>query len=195
MRTTQHQRHGWRRRATALVAATGLAASLLVTLANPAQAASTLGASAAEKGRYFGTALAAGRLSDSTYASIAAREFNMITAENEMKWDATEPSQNSFNFSRGDQIYNFARSNGAQVRGHALLWHAQMPGWAQNLSGSALRNAAINHVTRVATYYRGKIHSWDVVNEAFADDGRGSRRDSSLQRTGNDWIEAAFRAA
>ena len=70
-----------------------------------------------------------------------------------------------------------------------------MPGWAQNLSGSALRNAAINHVTKVATYYHGKIHSWDVVNEAFADDGRGSRRDSSLQRTGNDWIEAAFRAA
>ena len=134
-------------------------------------------------------------MSDSTYIGIANREFNMITAENEMKWDATEPNQNQFSYGRGDQIANWARSNGKQVRGHALLWHAQMPGWAQNLSGSALRNAAINHVTKVATYYRGKIHSWDVVNEAFADDGRGSRRDSSLQRTGNDWIEAAFRAA
>jgi endo-1,4-beta-xylanase len=168
---------------------------MLVALANPAQAGSTLGASAAEKGRYFGTAIAAGRLSDSTYTSVANREFSMITAENEMKWDATEPSQNSFSYSRGDQVANWARSNGKQVRGHALLWHAQMPGWAQNLSGSALRNAAINHVTKVATYYRGKVYAWDVVNEAFADDGRGSRRDSSLQRTGNDWIEAAFRAA
>ena len=168
---------------------------MAVALANPAQAASTLGASAAEKGRYFGTAIAAGRMSDSTYIGIANREFNMITAENEMKWDATEPNQNSFSYSRGDQIVNWARNNGKQVRGHALLWHAQMPGWAQNLSGSALRNAAINHVTKVATYYKGKIYAWDVVNEAFADDGRGSRRDSSLQRTGNDWIEAAFRAA
>ncbi|GEM00468.1 endo-1,4-beta-xylanase [Cellulomonas terrae] len=174
---------------------TGLVLTMLVALANPAQAASTLGASAAEKGRYFGTAIAAGRMSDSTYIGIANREFNMITAENEMKWDATEPSQNSFSYSRGDQIVNWARNNGKQVRGHALLWHAQMPGWAQNLSGSALRNAAINHVTKVATYYRGKVHSWDVVNEAFADGGSGGRRDSSLQRTGNDWIEAAFRAA
>jgi endo-1,4-beta-xylanase len=198
MRTTtssQLHQHGWRRQAAALVAASGLALTMLVAVANPAEAGTTLGASAAEKGRYFGTAIAAGRMSDSTYIGIANREFNMITAENEMKWDATEPNQNQFSYGRGDQILNWARSNGKQVRGHALLWHAQMPGWAQNLSGSALRNAAINHVTKVATYYRGKIHSWDVVNEAFADDGRGSRRDSSLQRTGNDWIEAAFRAA
>ncbi|MFI6258380.1 endo-1,4-beta-xylanase, partial [Micromonospora zamorensis] len=48
---------------------------------------------------------------------------------------------------------------------------------------------------QVATHFRGKIHSWDVVNEAFADGGSGGRRDSNLQRTGNDWIEAAFRAA
>ena len=53
----------------------------------------------------------------------------------------------------------------------------------------------INHVTQVATHYKGKIYAWDVVNEAFADGGGGGRRDSNLQRTGNDWIEAAFRAA
>ena len=169
--------------------------TMFVALANPAQAASTLGASAAEKGRYFGTAIAAGRLSDSTYTTIANREFNMITAENEMKMDATEPSQNQFSYTNGDQILNWALSNGKRVRGHTLVWHAQQPGWAQSMSGSALRNALINHVTQVATYYRGKIYAWDVVNEAFADDGRGSRRDSNLQRTGNDWIEAAFRAA
>jgi len=52
-----------------------------------------------------------------------------------------------------------------------------------------------NHVTQVASHYRGKVFAWDVVNEAFADDGRGSRRDSNLQRTGNDWIEVAFRTA
>ncbi len=82
-----------------------------------------------------------------------------------------------------------------KVRGHTLLWHAQQPGWAQGLSGGDLRNAAINHVTQVASHFRGQIYSWDVVNEAFADGGSGARRDSNLQRTGNDWIEAAFRAA
>ncbi len=155
----------------------------------------TLGASAAQKGRYFGAAIAAGRLGDSTYTGILNREFNSVTPENEMKWDATEPSQGSFNYTNGDRILNQGLAMGAKIRGHALLWHAQQPGWAQSLSGSALRNAAINHVTQVATHYRGKIYAWDVVNEAFADGGSGGRRDSNLQRTGNDWIEAAFRAA
>ncbi|MFS0700779.1 endo-1,4-beta-xylanase [Cellulomonas sp. 179-A 4D5 NHS] len=187
------------RRARHALVAAGLTVATAVAglvVAAPAQsAASTLGAAAAQSGRYFGTAIAAGRMNDSTYIGIANREFNMITAENEMKMDATEPSQNRFNYTNGDRIVSWARSNGKQVRGHTLAWHAQQPGWMQSMSGSALRNALINHVTQVATHYRGQIHTWDVVNEAFADDGRGSRRDSNLQRTGNDWIEAAFRAA
>ena len=167
----------------------------LVFASGPASAGTTLGTSAAEKGRYFGAAIAAGRMSDSQYVGILNREFNSVTAENEMKWDATEPQQGRFTYTNADRIVNHARANGMTVRGHTLLWHAQQPGWAQSLSGTALRNAAINHVTQVATYYRGKIHSWDVVNEAFADGSSGGRRDSNLQRTGNDWIEAAFRAA
>lgn len=174
---------------TAVVLAGGVAATT-------AQAAgSTLQAAAAESGRYFGTAIAANKLSDSTYTTIANREFNMITAENEMKIDALEPNQNQFNYTNGDRIVSWARSNGKQVRGHTLAWHSQQPGWMQNMSGSALRNAMLNHVTQVATHYRGQIHSWDVVNEAFQDGSSGARRDSNLQRTGNDWIEAAFRAA
>ncbi|MFC6023427.1 endo-1,4-beta-xylanase, partial [Plantactinospora solaniradicis] len=151
--------------------------------AGPASAGTTLGASAAEKGRYFGAAVAAGRMGDTTYMTILNREFNSVTAENEMKWDATEPQQGRFSYTNADRIVNHARSQGMSVRGHTLLWHAQQPGWAQGMSGSALRSAAMNHVTQVATYYRGKIHTWDVVNEAFADGGGGGRRDSNLQRT------------
>ncbi|MEU4442374.1 endo-1,4-beta-xylanase [Actinosynnema sp. NPDC050801] len=175
-----------------LVTATTGAAVLLATSAN---AGTTLGASAAESGRYFGTAVAANKLGDSTYVGILNREFNMVTAENEMKMDATEPSQGQFSYASGDRIVNHARAQGMRVRGHALAWHSQQPGWMQNMSGTALRNAMINHVTQVATYYRGKIYAWDVVNEAFQDGSSGARRDSNLQRTGNDWIEAAFRAA
>ncbi|WP_125778103.1 endo-1,4-beta-xylanase [Antribacter gilvus] len=185
----------WRSLAGA-AGALAVAASLAVGVSTSAQAAgTTLQAAAAESGRYFGTAIAANKLSDSTYTTIANREFNMITAENEMKLDATEPSQNQFNYTNGDRIVNWATSNGKQVRGHTLAWHSQQPGWMQNMSGTALRSAMLNHVTQVATHYRGKIHSWDVVNEAFQDGSSGARRDSNLQRTGNDWIEAAFRAA
>jgi endo-1,4-beta-xylanase len=166
-----------------------------VAVVGAAEAATTLGASAAQTGRYYGTAIAAGRLGDATYTGILNREFNSVTAENEMKWDATEPSQGRFTYTNGDRILNQGVAMGAKVRGHALLWHQQEPGWAQSMSGAALRNAMINHVTQVATHYRGRIYAWDVVNEAFADGGSGGRRDSNLQRTGNDWIEAAFRAA
>jgi endo-1,4-beta-xylanase len=185
-----------RARTALIVGAVGVAsATAIVAMNGTAAAATTLGASAAEHGRYFGTALSSGKLNDNAYTTIAGREFNMVTPENEMKWDATEPSQNNFSWGQADQIVNFATSHNQRVRGHALAWHSQQPPWAQNLSGTALRNAMLNHVTTVATHYRGRIFAWDVVNEAFADGGSGARRDSNLQRTGNDWIEAAFRAA
>ncbi|USX53917.1 endo-1,4-beta-xylanase [Lentzea sp. HUAS12] len=177
----------------ATAAAAALGAVLVVSA--PASAATTLGAAAAQSGRYFGTAVAAGKLNDQTYVNILNTEFNMVTAENEMKWDATEPNRGQFTYSGGDRVLNQAVSNGKRVRGHALLWHQQEPGWAQRMEGSDLRQAMMNHVTQVATHYKGKIYAWDVVNEAFADGGSGGRRDSNLQRTGNDWIEAAFRAA
>ncbi|MFC8299019.1 endo-1,4-beta-xylanase [Micromonospora orduensis] len=183
-------------RAAVTVAVTGaLAAGMAMMLSTSASAGTTLGASAAEKGRYFGAAVATGKLSDGTYVGILNREFNSVVAENEMKWDATEPQQGRFSYTGGDRLVSHARANGMSVRGHALLWHQQQPGWAQSLSGTALRSAAINHVTQVATHFRGQVYAWDVVNEAFADGGSGGRRDSNLQRTGNDWIEAAFRAA
>ncbi|GAA1635387.1 endo-1,4-beta-xylanase [Actinoplanes couchii] len=172
-----------------------LTAGSFAVLSPSADAATTLGAAAAGKGRYFGTAVAAYKLSDSVYSTILNREFNSVTPENEMKWDATEPTQGTFTFTSSDTIVNRAVSIGAKVRGHALAWHSQQPSWAQNLSGTALRNAMVNHVTQVATHFKGKIDSWDVVNEAFADGSSGARRDSNLQRTGNDWIEVAFRTA
>ncbi|GGY70012.1 beta-xylanase [Streptomyces olivaceoviridis] len=158
-------------------------------------AESTLGAAAAQSGRYFGTAIASGKLGDSAYTTIASREFNMVTAENEMKIDATEPQRGQFNFSAADRVYNWAVQNGKQVRGHTLAWHSQQPGWMQSLSGSTLRQAMIDHINGVMGHYKGKIAQWDVVNEAYADGSSGARRDSNLQRTGNDWIEVAFRTA
>nr|WP_239132400.1 endo-1,4-beta-xylanase [Actinoplanes durhamensis] len=178
-----------------IAAAVAAVASLGVVMVMPDAnaAASTLGAAAAQSGRYFGTAIAASRLGDSTYTTIAGREFNMVTAENEMKPDATEPNRGQFSFNSGDQIYNWATQRGLKVRGHTLAWHSQQPGWMQSLNGSSLRQAMIDHINGVMAHYKGKLAAWDVVNEAFNEDG--SRRSSNLQGTGNDWIEVAFRTA
>ncbi len=177
-----------------VLAALSVATVLVVT--NNASAATTLGASAAERGgRYFGTAVAANKLNDGAYTTILNREFNQVTPENEMKIDATEPNQNQFSYGAADQIVNYARQRGMRVKGHTLAWHSQQPGWMQQMSGSTLRAAMVNHVRQVATHFRGQVFSWDVVNEAFDDGGQGARRNSNLQQTGNDWIEVAFREA
>jgi endo-1,4-beta-xylanase len=186
-----------RRRGVALAAVAGIvlatAGSGLTALEADA-ASSTLGEAAAQSGRYFGTAIAGYKLSDSTYSSIANREFNMVTAENEMKIDATEPQQNTFSFSAGDQVVDWAISNGKQVRGHTLAWYGQQPSWMQSMSGSTLRAAMINHIQKVIAHYKADVHIWYFVNEGF-DDSSGGRRASNLQSTGNDWIEVAFQTA
>src|SRR5512138_2814874 len=175
-----------------------LAAGIAVTLTSTASAGTTLGASAAERGRYFGTAVAANKLSDSTYSTLLAREFNMVTPENEMKWDATEPSRNNFTFANADAIVNRATTNGQRVRGHTLVWHSQLPGWVSSISTAAdLTTAMHNHINGLMSKYRGRIYAWDVVNEAFNDGSSTLRSSIWTQRLGNNtgWIEDAFRTA
>jgi endo-1,4-beta-xylanase len=168
----------------------------LVALSGPANAASTLGAAAAERGRYFGTAVAANHLGESDYVATLNAEFNSATPENEMKWDAVEPAQNSFSYGAADRVVSHAQSRGMRVRGHTLVWHSQLPGWVSGLSASALSSAMNNHITSVMRHFQGEIHSWDVVNEAFQDGNSGARRSSPFQdRLGNGFIEQAFRTA
>ncbi len=172
------------------------AASIALFTPGSAQAASTLGAQAATTGRYFGTAVAAGKLSNSTYSSILDREFNMITAENEMKWDTIEPSRGNFNFGPGDTIVNHALSHGQKMRGHTTVWHNQLPSWVSSINdANTLRSVMDNHITTEITHFKGKIYAWDVVNEAFAD-GSTQHRSSVFQNVlGNGFIEEAFRTA
>ncbi|MEU5890593.1 non-reducing end alpha-L-arabinofuranosidase family hydrolase [Streptomyces sp. NPDC047461] len=188
-----------RRRASvlSLLAVAALVAPEAATAAPDAVRASTLGAQAAQSGRYFGTAVAAGKLGDGTYTGILDREFNQVTPENEMKWDTTERSRGSFNFGPADQIVNRATARGQRVRGHTLVWHSQLPGWVSSITdANTLRSVMNNHITTVANHYKGRIHSWDVVNEAFADGGSGQHRPSVFQNLlGDGFIEQAFRTA
>ncbi|GHF91449.1 endo-1,4-beta-xylanase [Streptomyces griseosporeus] len=183
---------------TALSALTAglLATAGLAALATPADAATTLGSAAAGKGRYFGTAVAASHLGEAAYANTLDTEFNAVTPENEMKWDATEPTRGSFSFGAADQIVSHAQGKSMKIRGHTLVWHSQLPGWVSGLGATDLRTAMNNHITQLMTHYKGKIYAWDVVNEAFQDGGSGARRSSPFQdKLGNGFIEEAFRTA
>jgi endo-1,4-beta-xylanase len=121
----------------------------------------------------------------------------MVVAENVMKWDATEPTKGTFTFAAGDQIVDFAEANGMKVRGHNLLWHQQLPGW---LSGGKytrdeLLDILHNHIKNLVEHYKGRVETWDVVNEAVGDGSGSLRSDLWLTTIGPDYIEQAFRFA
>jgi endo-1,4-beta-xylanase len=171
------------------------AATVAVMNAPPSGAATPLGAAATKQGRIFGTAVAANLLADQRYAAVLDTEFTGATPENEMKWDATEPARGTFRFAAADSIVGHARGKGMAVRGHTLVWHQQLPSYVSGItSATALRQAMNEHIAGVAGHYRGQLSYWDVVNEAFLDDG--SRRGSVFQRViGDSYIEEAFTAA
>ncbi|MGW7689765.1 non-reducing end alpha-L-arabinofuranosidase family hydrolase [Streptomyces asiaticus] len=183
--------------ALGLLAAVVMAVPGTANATSDATRATTLGAQAAQSGRYFGTAVAAGKLGDATYSTILNREFNAVTPENEMKWDTIERSRGSFNFGPADQIVGQATSHGQRVRGHTLVWHSQLPSWVSSITdANTLRSVMNNHITTTVNHYNGKVFAWDVVNEAFADGGSGQHRPSVFQNVlGNGFIEEAFRTA
>src|SRR5208282_5767501 len=84
---------------------------------------------AQRSGLLIGTAVRPAQLSEAAYASTLAREFNLLEPEDALKWEVVHPEPQSFDFSQGDQVVDFAYRNGMSVRGHTLVWHRQNPKW------------------------------------------------------------------
>ncbi|GAA1798332.1 hypothetical protein GCM10009682_19890 [Luedemannella flava] len=174
-----------------------LGVTLAVTINTSANAAASLGAGAAMSGRFFGTAVGATNLNDSTYSSLLATEFTMVTPDNELKWEFTEPSRNQYYFVKADAIAARAAALGVPMRGRVLVWHSQLPAWVNAIaSPTELATAMQNHINIVMGRYKGRINAWEVVNEAFADNG-SVRTSVFSARLGSNtsWIETAFRTA
>jgi endo-1,4-beta-xylanase len=155
----------------------------------------TLGAAAAARNRVFGAAVTHDQLSDPQFTSVLSSQFTGLTPGNEMKWETTEPTRNTFNFGPADDIVNYALSHHMKVRGHTLVWYSQLAPWVSQItSGSDLLQAMKNHITTEVTHFKGKVVSWDVVNEAF-DDSAGLRLSPFRDLIGPSYIETAFRTA
>lgn len=160
-------------------------------------AAKTLGALGKRADLRIGTAVDMSALaSDAPYRAKAAGEFSSVTPENVMKWESVEPQRGTYNWAPADELVDFAKNNGQLVRGHTLVWHSQLPAWLNNgdFTADELREILHKHITDEVTHFKGKIWQWDVVNEAFNDDG--TMRDSIwLQKLGPGYIADAFRWA
>ncbi|MGW0941298.1 endo-1,4-beta-xylanase [Streptomyces sp. NPDC002623] len=195
--------HRHRRRAlrpVPLAVAGALVATAAVALPHltpEASAATTLRGYADGRGVKIGAAVGDAPLtSDASYTSVLDREFNSVTAENAMKWDAVEPSRGSFNWAAADRLVAHATARNQGVRGHTLVWYAQLPSWLKNgnFSAAELNTILKSHIDTEMGRYKGKVYAWDVVNEAFNEDG--SMRSSLWQnKLGTGYIANALRWA
>ena len=144
-----------------------------VALLQTAQAANYTLKEAANGRLFIGTAINKSHFGGQ-YSAVAAQHFNLVTAENECKFDAIQPEQGQFNFTGCDVVKSFADANKMEFRGHNFIWGQQVPSWVSALSPEGKRQALIDHITKVAPRY-GNV-AWDVVNEAIADnqDSKGN---------------------
>ena len=137
---------------------------------------------------------------DSSSVAIIKNHFNSITAENCMKSEELQPVEGEFNFKLADQFVKFGEENNMYIIGHTLVWHSQAPKWfftdatGKDVTREVLIERMKNHIFTVVGRYKGKVKGWDVVNEAFEDDGSW-RNSKFYQIIGEDYIRLAFQFA
>jgi len=149
-----------------------------------------------------GAALNANQFSerDARAAALVKTQFNTISPENVLKWEAVHPQPGTYDFGAPDQYVAFGEKNGMFVIGHTLVWHSQTPRWVfQDASGKPVTRDTLlarmrDHIHTVVGRYKGRIKGWDVVNEALNEDGT-LRRSPWLTIIGEDYIAKAFQFA
>jgi endo-1,4-beta-xylanase len=135
---------------------------------------------------------------DERYHQALMRLCDVIVPMNDLKWEALRHDRQRFDFSGADELVEFAVRTRKALRGHALLWGMALPPWAKEMKTRAeAERELVRHIEVVVDRYKGKIATWDVVNEVIAFDPRPEpMRDTIWQRLlGPDHVEIAFRAA
>ena len=160
---------------------------------------------------YFaiGVAVNQRNVSNPDQIALIKKEFNSITAENDMKPGEIHPKEGVWNWERADKIANFCRENGIKLRGHCLCWHSQFADWMfTDKKGKPVKKEVFyerlrEHIHTVVNRYKDIVYAWDVVNEAMADDGRSwpgreqspYRQSRHFQLCGDEFIAKAFQFA
>lgn len=157
----------------------------------------TLAQAAARHGLLIGVAVAPRPLRDDpAYRELLARQFNIVTTENALKWQAIQPHPGEFTWESADAIVGFAVEHGMKFRAHCAVWHHALPDWVAALADDPprMRQAMRDHIAAIGERYGDRMTYWDVVNEAIEDDG--TLRDTPwLRGLGPDYIAEAFIAA
>jgi endo-1,4-beta-xylanase len=168
-------------------------------MANPP----TLREGALARNILVGAAVRPSLFSEAAYSETLGREFNMVQAEDVMKWWTVRHTAGAFDFREGDQVVQFALAHRMKVRGHCLVWDHNNPDWlAQgHFTPTQLSQLLKEHIATVMKHYAGQVFAWDVVNEALDENGHVknspwyNRPGIGLADKGTAYIEQAFRWA
>ncbi len=192
---------GRRRLLAAGLAALGAGIAPFPPSRSCAAATVTLRKMASDKGLLYGTTIAAAQInSDQPFVDLVCREVGVVVAENEMKWQVmNRGASGDDDYGPADTVATFAAANALVLRGHNLLWFHRTPNWFFDLPDRPKQErAVVKHIEQLAGRYRGRVHSWDVVNEPIEPkDGRpdGLRTAVFLETLGPEYLDLAYRTA
>jgi endo-1,4-beta-xylanase len=146
----------------------------------------------------IGIAVVKELLQDPIYGSMVAKEFSSITSQSDMKFGSLHPALNTWNFTKADAVVAFAQKYNIRVHGHNLIWakDSTEPLWIKSFQGdsAAWDNLLKTHIQTVLAHFKGKVASWDVINEPVA--SNGVLVDNIwLRKLGVDYIFKAFKYA
>ena len=151
---------------------------------------------------YIGTALNEAEIRgwDTTGVEIVKKHFNSIVAENCMKSMEIHPEEDVWNFELADKFVEFGEANDMFIIGHCLVWHSQLSKWfpydenGEYVTPEVLKQRMKDHITTIMTRYKGRIHGYDVVNEAILEDG-SYRKSPFYDILGEEFLPWAFECA
>ena len=132
---------------------------------------------------------------DEKSISIIKENFNTLSPENVMKWMFIQPKPNTFYFDDSDKYVQFGLDNNMHIVGHALIWHSQIADFMNSIKDSTIMMEHVsNHISTIVNRYKGKIDTWDVVNEALNEDG--TLRESIFHKVlGENYLETVYKMA
>ncbi|TDE10545.1 endo-1,4-beta-xylanase [Dyadobacter psychrotolerans] len=122
---------------------------------------------------------------NATYQKTVLDHAGSFTAENVMKPSRINAQKGVFSFDKADYLIDVAQAQGKRVHAHTFVWYTNTaPAWMKQIKDSTeLETALKTYIQTVGTHFKGKVASWDVVNEAF-DNTTGEIRMASVDDKG-----------
>ena len=159
--------------------------------------------------RYFDIGCSVSRsdvdLSSQT-AQLLMKHFSVLVAMNEQKMDMVQPEEGTFNWEPVDAIVNFGEMTGMRFRWQSLVYYTQNPPWlfqdkadpSRPASKDLLNQRLKTYIQTVMGRYKGRIESYDVVNNVLSDKSgfrTGAEGSKWYDILGSEYIDNAFRWA